>query len=208
MTGEEYDRMLEAAKKQHQPRELMWKNSVLSIVANTPADAQYLVAPRLPALFKEIARCLAESRFDEGDRLSPSFQLELDKAIRHERQHGALRPVTAASEIARCIDAFAEFRWNGHEVDSVLTLMGDGRRIVKVDFDTVYLSDDTTITRADLREKLRPPSIFTSKWELNFTSPREIEEARQRKAEREMPQPPSSGPLDENGQPLQGGYAR
>ena len=204
MTEEEFDLMLEAAKKQHAPQEQKWKNWVLNIVRNTPEDAQYLLAPRLPALFNVIARCLAEWRVDEGDRVLAAFELQLQNDILRERQVGKLKPVRASDELARWVGELQEHAFNGFETEGVLTLMPDGVRIQKVDYDAVHLADGTTITRRDLREKLRPPSIFQSRWDLNFTSQREIDAAREEKARREAPQPPSAGPLDENGRPLQG----
>jgi hypothetical protein len=209
MTKEEFHQMFKTALEECEPQEDKWATWVLNITAGVPKELNDLVAPRLARLIRQLAQCLADRRVEDGNRLITQFDIEMRNLVFREREPGGiLCPITARSEIARFVDTLREYAYNGHETEGHIRLGPDGVRIVKVGFDSVEWADGTVVTRANLREKLRPPSIFDAKWNQLFTSEAEVDAAREQKRLREMPQGPMAGPLDENLRPLQGGYSR
>lgn len=203
----EFDQALDGAEMDPRAR---WKAAAKAIcesrLAGIPSDiAEDIKVSLLHELGKNLRQCLEEARIIDGNRLLVAFDVKLGNAIMREHQLGRLKPVTASSEVARRIDDFRQHAWNSFEVDGVIRLAPDGQRITTIDFGAISFADGRTVTRRDLREKLRPPSIFDSKWEALFTSPREIDAAREEKSLREAPQRlyAGTGPLDENGRPLQ-----
>jgi hypothetical protein len=128
-------------------------------LAGIPTEiAMEIAGSLLRELAPRLIQCLLEGQVTDGWMVH--LELEIRNALRYERQHGRLKPVSPTSEVERCMPILAAAgydRWP-IEIDSILALLTHGEtgeRIVEVAVRHVRTST-RTIGRLELANVLKP----------------------------------------------------
>ena len=175
----------------------IWNRHTHSLPPELQRD---LLVNRVRSLDQELTRYFRVAQYNEGPAFIEQFRQQLFNFVVTLRER--MRAPSPRDEIKRCIAALQRHCWNSFEIDLAMSLMKD-ERIELVDFYEIKLSNHTSISRADIKQKCRPSAAISDRlWEANFTSSAAIQRAeaelvREQAAARNS----GRGPLDDAGRP-------
>jgi hypothetical protein len=158
-----------------------------------PESHNQIIGAALIDYARDAAAAISAGRYgDIKHQLVADLRNKISSKIALEREHGMLRPWSAAYAMKPFIGIFSERRWNGYECSQGQQLLPSGSRIVEVTFREWKLDQGRAITRADVRafaESQRPAWARTlgdsGYFERNFTPEIAIKEAEAAELRRE-----------------------
>ena len=122
---------------------------------------------RLAALHNRAKGAIERGRTDLIEPMLADFANDLRAALNFERTSGALKAMTADTEVKRIANAglFQKFCWNGHHTHTLAErLEQDDLPIVSVDYDGITTSKRTIRRDDDFWDLLRPSGTSKEFW--------------------------------------------